>query len=123
MERSSGRRGRPPRHPHPPGAPLSTDSVSSRVVAFAGGRFAPGHLGELTRIVPFEMVDAALAETGRVQRRGRGPPSRGGVVLLRARAVFAGCGYRQVWARLIAGLDGLPMAAPSAAGLAGARRR
>jgi hypothetical protein len=23
----------------------------------------PGHLGELTRIVPFEMVDAVLAET------------------------------------------------------------
>ncbi|MEE1822574.1 transposase domain-containing protein, partial [Streptomyces sp. BE20] len=33
----------------------------------AAGAFAPGHLGELTRIVPFEMVDEALAQTGRVQ--------------------------------------------------------
>ncbi|MFI9081045.1 transposase domain-containing protein, partial [Streptomyces sioyaensis] len=31
--------------------------------------FAPGHIGELTRIVPFEMVDEVLAETGAVQRR------------------------------------------------------
>src|SRR4051812_1432220 len=93
MERSSGRRGRPPRHPHPPGAPLSTDSVSSRVVAFAGGRFAPGHLGELTRIVPFEMVDAALAETGAVQRRQRLLPSRVVVYLLLAAGLFtrSGC--------------------------------
>lgn len=37
----------------------------------AGGRFAPGHLGELTRIVPFEMVDAVLVQTGAVQRRSR----------------------------------------------------
>lgn len=35
----------------------------------ASGRFAPGHLGELTQHLPFEMVDAALAETNRVQRR------------------------------------------------------
>jgi hypothetical protein len=38
--------------------------------------FAPGHLGELTRIVPFEMVDAVLAETGRTQERVRVLPSR-----------------------------------------------
>jgi hypothetical protein len=36
----------------------------SRVVRIAAGAFAPGRLGELTRIVPFEMVDAVLAETG-----------------------------------------------------------
>jgi hypothetical protein len=29
-------------------------------VTVAGGRFAPGHLGALTQIVPFELVDAAL---------------------------------------------------------------
>src|SRR6266536_488778 len=28
-------------------------------IRVAGGRFAPGHLGELTQIVPFEMVDEA----------------------------------------------------------------
>ena len=30
------------------------------------GVFAPGHLGELIQIVPFEMVDAVLAERGAV---------------------------------------------------------
>jgi hypothetical protein len=37
-------------------------SVISRAVTVAGGRFAPGHLGELTQQVPFEMVDAVLIE-------------------------------------------------------------
>jgi hypothetical protein len=52
------------------------DSVITRVVRVAGGRFAPGHVGELTQIVPFEMVDAALAGTGGRQRRVRDLPSR-----------------------------------------------
>jgi hypothetical protein len=105
---------------------LRVESDTCRVVhevTVAAGRFAPGHLGELTRIVPFEMVDAALAETGRVQCRVRALPSRVVVYLLLAAALFAGCGYRQVWARMIAGLEGLALPAPSAAGLAGARRR
>lgn len=55
----------------PPGAPLNSNSVITRVVAVAGGRFAPGYVGELTRIVPFEMVDAVLVETGTVQKRLR----------------------------------------------------
>jgi Insertion element 4 transposase N-terminal len=46
------------------------------VVRVAGGRFAPGHIGELTRIVPFEMVDAVLAETRSQQQRVRDLPSR-----------------------------------------------
>lgn len=29
----------------------------------AGGRFAPDHLGELTRVVLFDLVDAVLEET------------------------------------------------------------
>ena len=45
--------------------------VSSGVVRVASGRFAPGHLGELTQIVPFEMVDEVLASTRRVQVRVR----------------------------------------------------
>jgi transposase IS4-like protein/DDE family transposase len=94
-----------------------------REVAVAAGRFAPGHLGELTQIVPFEMVDAALTETGAVQARVRSLPSRVVVYLLLAGALFAECGYRQVWARMVAGLDGLAPAPPSAAGLAVARRR
>ena len=87
------------------------------------GRFAAGHLGELTQIVPFEMVDAALTETGAVQSRIRALPSRVVVYLLLAAALFAECGYRQVWAHMIAGLDGLAVATPSAAALAAARRR
>lgn len=104
--------------------PVESDiSRVVRVVTVAAGRFAPGHLGELTRIVPFEMVDAALAATGRVQKRVRALPSRVVVYLLLAAALFADCGYRQVWARLIAGLDGLPAASPTPAALAAARRR
>ena len=89
----------------------------------AAGPFAPGHVGELTRIVPFEMVDAVLAETGTVQRRVRDLPSRVVVYLLLAAALFADLGYRQVWARMIAGLGGLSVAVPTAGALAQARRR
>ena len=94
-----------------------------REVSVAEGRFAPGHLGELTQIVPFEMVDAVLAETGAVQRRVRDLPSRVVVYLLLAGALFTECGYRQVWARMITGLDGLAVATPTAVALAAARRR
>ncbi|MFF3256087.1 transposase domain-containing protein [Actinacidiphila glaucinigra] len=41
--------------------------------------FTAGHLGELTRYVPFDLVDAVLAETGRIQKRLRLLPSRVGV--------------------------------------------
>lgn len=99
------------------------NSVITRVVAVAGGRFAPGHIGELTRIVPFEMVDAALAETGTVQKRLRDLPSRVVVYLLLAAGLFAKLGYGQVWARMISGLDGLDVATPTQGALAQARRR
>lgn len=105
---------------------MPVESDTSRVVrevTVAAGRFAPGHLGELTRIVPFEMVDAALVETGRVQTRIRALPSRVVVYLLLAAALFSECGYRQVWGRLIAGLQGMAVATPCAAGMACARRR
>jgi hypothetical protein len=66
-------------------------------VTVAAGRFAPGHLGELTRIVPFEMVDAALAETGTIQKRLRDLPSRVVIYLLLAAGLsltwgIGGCG-------------------------------
>jgi len=93
------------------------------VIAVAQGRFAPGHLGELTQQLPFEMVDAVLAETGAVQSRVRDLPSRVVVYLLLAGCLFAELGYRRVWQRLVAGLDGLPLASPSAAGLRQARQR
>ncbi|HEY6795421.1 MAG TPA: IS4 family transposase [Kineosporiaceae bacterium] len=98
----------------------------SRVVHVAAGAFAPGHIGELTRIVPFEMVDAVLAETGARQRRIRDLPSRVVVYLLLAAGLFADLGYSQVWARMIAGLGGpggLSVAVPTAGALAQARRR
>jgi hypothetical protein len=89
----------------------------------AGGRFAPGHLGELTQQVPFEMVDAVLADTCRVQRRVRDLPARVVVYLLLAGCLFTELGYSQVWHRLTAGLDGLPAAVPTASAMAQARRR
>lgn len=99
------------------------DCVITRVVKVAGGRFAPGHIGELTSIVPFEMVDAVLAETNTVQRRLRALPSRVVVYLLLAAGLFAELGYGQVWARMCAGLDGLAVADPGPSALAAARRR
>lgn len=89
----------------------------------AAGRFAPGHFGELTQIVPFEMVDAALESTRTVQARVRALPSRVVVYLLLAAALFAELGYGQVWARMTAGLDGIDVADPVSSALAQARRR
>jgi hypothetical protein len=102
---------------------LGAKSVISREVVVAAGAFAPGHLGELTQIVPFEMVDEALARTGRTQERVRDLPSRVVVYLLLAGCLFPGMGWRRVWQRLTAGLEGLGVAAPTAGALAQARRR
>jgi Insertion element 4 transposase N-terminal len=98
-------------------------SAITRAVTVAGGRFAPGHLGELTQQVPFEMVDAVPEQTCRVQRRVRDLPARVVVYLLLAGCLFAELGYAQVWQRLAAGLGGLPVAAPAASALTQARRR
>lgn len=102
---------------------MEHQSVITRCVRVAQGRFAPGHLGELTRLIPFEMVDAALASTRATQRRLRELPSRVVVYLLIAAGLFAELGYCQVWARLVAGLDGIEVASPSSSALAQARRR
>ena len=98
-------------------------SVITRVVTVAGGRFAPGHLGELTRQVPFEMVDAALEQARGTRRRVRDLPARVVVYLLLAGCLFPEMGYAQVWRRLAAGLDGLDVAAPTASAMTQARRR
>jgi hypothetical protein len=98
-------------------------SVIHRTITVAPGRFAPGHLGELTQHVPFELVDAVLAQTGRTQSRLRDLPARVVVYLLLAGCLFAELGYLQVWQRLTAGLDGLTVATPTAAALTQARRR
>ncbi|MFC5267830.1 IS4 family transposase [Kribbella qitaiheensis] len=89
----------------------------------AEGAFAPGHLGELTQFIPFEMVDEVLAETRKTQARVRDLPARVVVYLVLAGCLFTDRGYGQVWHRLVAGLHGLAVAAPTAAALTHARRR
>jgi hypothetical protein len=102
---------------------LGIQSVITRTVTVAEGRFAPGHLGELTQLMPFEMVDEALAQTKAVQLRVRELPSRVVVYLLLAACLFPELGYRGVWCKLTAGLAGLPVVAPAPGALAQARRR
>jgi hypothetical protein len=68
----------------------------TRTVTVAAGRFAPGHLGELTAVVPFELVDAVLAETRSAQRRLRDLPSRVGIYFLLAMCLFPEVGHRLV---------------------------
>jgi len=102
---------------------LSAQSVITRVVRVAAGVFAPGQLGELTQIVPFEMIDAVLADTGKTQRRIRLLPSRVVMYFLLAMVLFPEVGYRGVWAKLVAGLDELNLTVPSTAALREARKR
>lgn len=102
---------------------MEDQCVITREIAVAAGVFAPGHLGELTQIVPFEMVDQALAATGTTQARVRVLPSRVVVYLLLAGCLFAGLGYRQVWHKLTAGLGRLAVASPGDNALWQARAR
>ena len=123
VQRTSGREGSSSKTSLLRGVPLSAQCVIKRESVVAAGAFAPGHLGELTRIVPFEMVDAALESTGAMQARIRALPSRVVVYLLLAAVLFAELGYRQVWARMTAGLDSIVVADPVSSALAQARRR
>jgi hypothetical protein len=95
----------------------------TRTVTAAAGVFAAGHLGELTRFLPFDLVEAVLAETVRVQRRVRDLPSRVVVYFVIALSMFPRVGYSLVWGKLVAGLAGLPLPVPSEAALRHARRR
>jgi hypothetical protein len=94
-----------------------------RPVTVAAGAFAPGHLGELTRYLPFELVDDVLEMTGAVQKRMRMLPSRVGVYFLLAMTLFPGLGYPRVWDKLTAALDGLGLPRPSEKALRDLRRR
>lgn len=102
---------------------MEDQCVITRKVAVAAGVFAPGHLGELTQVVDFALVDAVLAETGRVQRRVRLLPARVVVYFVLGLALFERCDYRAVWGKLVAGLAGLGLTRPSVSGLCRARRR
>lgn len=59
------------------------------VVGSVGDVFEPGHLGELTQVVPPELVDAILEETGARERRLRCLPSRVEVYFVLALGLFA----------------------------------
>lgn len=85
--------------------------------------FAPGHVGELTALVPFELVDAILHETRNVQRRLRFLPSRVGVYFLLAICLFPEVGCQLVWQKLTASLTALPVVTPTAKALRDLRRR
>ncbi|MFJ2778800.1 transposase domain-containing protein [Kitasatospora sp. NPDC087315] len=102
---------------------MQEKSVITREFALAGGVFAPGHLGELTQVVDFALVDAVLEETGAVQKRVRLLPSRVVVYFVLALALFEQCSYRAVWGKLAAGLDALALARPCISALCRARRR
>lgn len=71
--------------------------------------FAPGHVGELTQVIPTELVDAVLDETGTRERRLRSLPSRVGAYFVLARGLFEHLGAGPVWGKLVAGLtDAVP---------------
>ncbi len=56
----------------------------TRTITVAAGVFAPGHLGELTWQVPFELADGVLEEAGARERRLRDLPSRAGIYFVLA---------------------------------------
>src|SRR5690242_1349651 len=94
-----------------------------RLVTVAAGVFAPGHLGELTRYLPFELVDDVLESAGAAQKRMRALPSRVGVYFVLAMTLFPGLGYLRVWGKLTAALEGLGLPRPSEKALRDLRRR
>jgi Insertion element 4 transposase N-terminal/Transposase DDE domain len=95
----------------------------TRSITAAAGAYAPGHLGELTQYLPFELVDDVLSETKTVQRRLRDLPSRVGVYFVLALILFPGLGYTRVWGKLTSGLVGLELPSPSEKALRDLRRR
>ncbi|MFE5681564.1 transposase domain-containing protein, partial [Streptomyces erythrochromogenes] len=105
---------------------MSDQSVTvtlPRTITVAAGVFAPGHLGELTQYVPFELVDDVHEQTRTVQTRLRHLPSRVGVYFLLTLGLFPELGYRRVWDKLVAGLQGLDLHTPSEKALRDLRRR
>ena len=67
----------------------------TKTITVAAGVFAPGHLGELTWQVPFELADAVLEETRGRERRLRVLPSRVGIYFVLALGLFPALGYRR----------------------------
>ncbi|MEU8330644.1 IS4 family transposase [Micromonospora sp. NPDC048839] len=102
---------------------MQEKSVITRSVEVAGGVYAPGHLGELTQIIDFDLVDALLEETGTCEKRLRLLPSRVVVYFVLALALFEHCSYRATWVKLTAALTELSLTRPSISSLSHARRR
>ena len=101
----------------------SATTTVTHAVTVAAGVYAPGHLGELTQYLPFEVVDDVLEQTRTVQRRLRDLPSRAGVYFLLALGMFPRLGYARVWGKLTAGLAGMDVPSPSEKALRDLRRR
>jgi hypothetical protein len=100
----------------------SAMTTRTHAVTAAEGVFGPGHLGELTQYLPFELVDDVLEQTRTVQQRLRLLPSRAGVYFVLALGLFPHLGYLRVWDKLTAGLGrGLP--GPTEKALRDLRRR
>ena len=93
------------------------------VITVAAGVFAPGHLGELTRVVPFELADAVLEEEGGLEKRVRLLPSRCGLYFLLAMCLFPETSCLGAWGKLTAGLRALRIPVPSGRALRDLRRR
>lgn len=87
----------------------------------AADAFDAGHLGELTRYVPFGLVDAVLAESGRVQRRVRLLPRGSGLLPASPRAVPAPRIRARVWSMLTSAVPSAPRVSEKA--LRDVRRR
>ncbi|USY19956.1 IS4 family transposase [Nocardiopsis exhalans] len=101
----------------------TTSHTHTRTITVAAGIYAPGHLGELTRYLPFDLIDAVLEHTRTQQQRLRALPSRVGVYFVLALNLFPHLGYARVWDTLVAGLQSLPLPRPSQAALVHLRRR
>ncbi|WP_460772678.1 transposase domain-containing protein, partial [Nocardiopsis nanhaiensis] len=98
-------------------------TTHTRTITVAQGPYAPGHLGELTRYLPFDLVDDALQRTHTQQQRLTTLPARVGAYFVLALTLFPHVGYTRVWDSLVAGLHGLPLPRPSEAALRHLRRR
>src|SRR5215472_13644958 len=85
---------------------MSDSVMPAKSGARCNAVFAAGHLGELTRQLPVELIDAVLTETNTVERRLRDLPSRVGMYFVLALCLFPGLGYRKVWAKLTATVSG-----------------
>src|ERR1039457_7025493 len=96
----------------------------THTITVAAGVFAPGHLGELTWQVPFELAAAVLEETRTRERRLRDLPSRVGVYFVLGLGLFPGLGYGGGGQKMTAALGGQPgVPSPSPKALRDLRRR